>query len=259
MKVSRFILILSILAVAGNAFGQKDKKANPINPATLTPPTSVKANPAVEMEKSIYKRALRYGDAAQAKDALYHLIEIDSEGANYKDSLLTLYFGAQSYVSATLLGREILEANAKDTRTLGMVAASEQSLGLFTEALDHYKTLYEIAKDANDLYQIATIEYRLERMGECKAHLLEVIQSPNSEKSEIYLAYTEKEGQNVPIKAAAYNILGFIARKDDANTAKKLFEEALKIKSDFVLAKNNLDQMSSPPDGKPSGVPEPKK
>jgi tetratricopeptide (TPR) repeat protein len=250
MKFSRFILILSILAFAANVFGQKDKKAMPTNPSTPTPPVATKGNPAAEMEKSIYKRALRYGDAAQAKDALYHLIEIDSAGANYKDSLLALYFGAQSYVSATLLGREILVGSPKDSRTLGVVAASEQSLGLFTEALDHYKTLYSIAKDPNDLYQMATIEYRLERLGECKQHLLEVIQNPNSEKGEVYLAYNEKEGQNVPIRAAAYNILGFIERKDRPEDAKKLFEKALELEPKFLLAKNNLEQMDKKPEEK---------
>jgi len=244
MKLSRFILILSILAFAGNVFGQKDKKATQANPATPAPPVSSKGNPSVEIEKNIYKRALRYGDAAQAKDALYHLIEIDSAGANYKDSLLALYFGAQSYVSSTLLGREILVANPKDSRTLGVVAASEQALGLFTEALDHYKTLYGIAKDPNDLYQMATIEYRLERMGECKAHLVEVVQNPASEKGEVYLAYNEKEGQNVPLRAAAYNILGFIAQKDEPEAAKKLFEKALELEPKFLLAKNNLEQIN---------------
>lgn len=246
MKLTHIVLIFSILAFTSNVFGQKDKKAAATNPATPAPPVSSKGNPAAEMEKNIYKRALRYGDAAQAKDALYHLIEIDSAGANYKDSLLALYFGAQSYVSSTLLGREILVGSPRDTRTLGIVAASEQALGLFTEALDHYKTLYEVAKDPNDLYQMATIEYRLERLGECKMHLAEVIKNPASENGEVYLAYNEKEGQNVPLRAASYNILGFLEKKDRPEDAKKYFQEALKLKEDFLLAKNNLEQMTNP-------------
>ena len=50
--------------------------------------------------------------------------------------------------------------------------------------------------------------------------------------------------QTVPYKAAALNIKGVIARQlNDDKTAEELFNQALAIYPDFVLAKGNIEEM----------------
>ncbi|MCS7086074.1 MAG: tetratricopeptide repeat protein, partial [Bacteroidia bacterium] len=51
--------------------------------------------------------------------------------------------------------------------------------------------------------------------------------------------------QEVKFKAAALNVKGVLYKdKGDKASAKKFFEEALKIEPEFELAKNNLEELN---------------
>lgn len=244
MKKSVLFICLLITLVCVQA----QKKTNtPVPTSEITVVAKPDPGKEIALQKSIYKRAMRYGDADMAKNALFYLIEIDSTGGAYKDSLLALYFSSRAYVNAVLLGRELYKENAKSQNTVAILAASEQTLGLITESLDHYKALFALSNSPADLYQVAMLEYRLERMGECKVSLERIIAHPNAEKENVYIAYNEKEGQNVAVKAAALNIKGYILlQADQKDAAREAFNQALRLSPEFQLPKNNLYQMDNP-------------
>ncbi|MFN0201175.1 MAG: hypothetical protein ACKVTZ_06615 [Bacteroidia bacterium] len=244
-------IVLSVLSLMFMSFALHAQKSKT---PTTTPPVTANTNQEwkaemIQLQKDIYKRSAKYGDADQAKNALYHLMVLDSTGASYKDSLMILYFSSQAYVNTVLLGREILVSQPKNTKALSLVATSEQSLGAFKEALEHYKSLYVLTSDPLDLYQIATIEFRLERFGECKGNVEQIILHPKAKESKIYIAYNEKEGQEVPLIAAAWNLRGFIAASKDqqVDVAKQCYQKALELDANFALAKSNLEALDKKP------------
>lgn len=227
------------------AFAQPN--ATPKTPASPAHSNNDWEQQQIQLQKEILQRATRYGDAQALKNAYYTLIAIDSTAGGYRDSLLNIYFGSQSYVSAILLGRELNKQDPKNQTSLAILAYSEQNMGLTIEAIDHFKQLYELGKNPVDLYQAAALEFKLQRFLECNISLEKILQQPETEQAKIYIAYNERQGQNVALKAACFNIRGLIA----ANTGKKeearaLFNQALKLEAEFELAKNNLSQLDAP-------------
>lgn len=239
-KLTYFFCLFFAFSVA---FAQPN--ATPKTPAS-TPSNDWKQQ-QIQLQKEIVQRATRYGDAQALKQAYYTLIAIDSTAGGYRDSLLNIYFGSQAYVSAILLGRELNKQNPKNQTSLAILAYSEQNMGLTIEAIDHFKQLYELGKNPVDLYQAAALEFKLQRFLECNISIEKIMQQPETEQAKIYIAYNERQGQNVALKAACLNIRGLIA----ANTGKKeeartLFSQALKLEPEFELAKNNLTQLDAP-------------
>lgn len=241
-----FSTFFSLTVLCSLVWGQKSQTPAP------TPAASSKSGDtrgeAITLQKTIYQNAVKYGDANTAKIALHTLIALNATDASYKDSLLNLYFSSQSFVNSVLLGRELHAADPNNKITLAILAASEQSVNLITESLDHYKKLYAISKSPSDLYQAATLEFRLQRVAECKASLDAILANPASEKEQVYISYSERDGQNVPLKAACWNIMGFLAQtQNNKDAAKECFNKALQIFPEFNLVKNNLEYLENPP------------
>ena len=141
-----------------------------------------------------------------------------------------------------------LSENPGNTALLEMVAVSYQNIGNLKEALAEYERLYAQTKSPQQLYQIATLQYGLERSGECKSSLQQLmLMDLEKEKISINMG---QQSQEVPMRAAVMNFTGvlFQANKQLAD-AKRSFEEALKIAPNFVLAKNNLDNLNRPAAG----------
>lgn len=244
-----FILVFLLLAFQTTLFAQKGKPTPPVANNNTTPPVSWKTE-MVQLQKSIYANAAKYNDIVAAKDALYALIELDPTGggtASYKDSLLNLFYGSQQYVSAVLLGRELHDQDPKNKSRLAILALAEQNLGVYVESLDHYKKLYDLSQNPSDLYQAAVLEFQLQRYLECNISLDKILSNPASEKEKIYIAYNQQQGQECPLKAAAFNIKGYSAQSmNKMDDAKMMFNEALKVFPEFELAKNNIKQLENP-------------
>lgn len=250
------ILVFCVFLLQGVLFAQNQKGKIPATPTSSNPtpppaPTPSWKTEMVQLQKSIYVNAAKYNDFAAAKSALYTLIELDPTGsgtASYKDSLLNLFYGSQQYVSAVLLGRELHKDDPNNKSRLAILALSEQNLGILVESLDHYKLLYGLSKSPADLYQAAVIELELQRFLECNLSLDKILADPASEQEKIYIAYNNQQGQQCPLKAAAYNMKGFSAqnlKKDEE--AKGFYQKALQIYPEFELAKNNLKLLENPP------------
>ena len=230
--ITSFILLLLICFAGGEAVAQKKKKPGA-------------ASGDVAMYQGIYQKALKYGDVDMAKTSLYILNEIDNSGPSYRDSLLGLYFAVGAFNNAVLLGRELNEETPNNENTISILAISEQNLGLGKEALEHYDQLYKMNKKPYNLYQIANIQFGMERYGECKRSLETLLASKEADAEKIYINYSQNQGQEVPLKAAALNIQGFVAMKEKAlEPAKAAFKKALELFPEFQLAKNNLEQLN---------------
>ncbi len=199
------------------------------------------AQDAFEIQNRVYKSALKNYDLQAATIALYNMQALKPERTDLNDSLALLYFAGERYAQAYLIGEEILKTNPKRNDILELVAVSKQNLGLVKEALADYEKLYANEKSVFYLYQQATLQYQLKRYGECVASLDQILSSPEADKQNVNIRL-QQGSQEVPMKAAAYNVKGICAMElNQEEAARQNFSEAIKLYPDFVLAKGNLD------------------
>ena len=210
-----------------------------ITVAVLT--TTVHAQDPFATQMKVYGNALKYYDLQVATTALYNAMAIKPERKDLRDSLANLYFLGERYGQAYTVGEEILKEDPKRSDILAIVAVSKQSLGFAKEALTDYEALYKESKQVFYLYQIASLQHQLKRVGECLASLDQVIADENSAKQQVSLRGQNNASQNVPMRAAAINLKGIITLElNQPANARALFNEAVKIFPDFEAAKGNL-------------------
>lgn len=213
----------------------------------------------LKLEKDIYKTALKYGDLAVAKGAVYKMLALNPGDKSLRDSLLFLYFNAGSFGQSVLLSRELLAEDPSKSTVLEIKAIAEQNLGLVKESLESYEKLFVQTKSIFHQYQIAVLQYQLKRFGECQTNLDAIIKSDKATAEKVNISLSQQESQQVLLKAAALNIKGVMDLESNRNEqAKASFQEAIKIQPDFQLALNNLsllEKKSKPTSKAPSAKP----
>lgn len=204
----------------------------------------IKAQDAFDVQSRIYKAALKNYDLQAATIALYNMQALKPERADLNDSLALLYFAGERYAQAYLIGEGILKDNPKRNDILELVAISKQNLGMIKEALADYEKLYAGEKSVYYLYQTATLQYQLKRYGECVASVDQILASPDAEKQKVSI-HLQQGSQEVPMKAAAYNVKGICAVElNQEEAARQNFNKAIELFPDFALAKGNLDMIN---------------
>ncbi|HAP01599.1 MAG TPA: hypothetical protein DCQ93_06715 [Bacteroidetes bacterium] len=234
MKKLFFLLILCPAFV----LAQKGAKTSTIVDANNS------TTPGKDFYIKTYQLAMKYNDLVAATNSVYEILATDTSSIEWKDTLATLFLMRGAYDQAVLIGKELLVKMPDDTRLMELVAISLQSSGNAKESLEYYEKVYSKTQNLFHLYQIISLQFALTRLGECTANIDKMIQDPNSEKETVDVNVGQGYKQTVPYKAAALNIKGVIARQlNDDKTAEELFNQALAIYPDFVLAKGNIDDM----------------
>lgn len=191
--------------------------------------------------KSVYRMALGYGDPLVAIQAVYYQLAKEPTSLALRDTLATLYFNTRLYFAGVQVAKEVLTKEPNNTKMLELVALSYQAQNLSKESLEAYERLYPLTKNVFHLYQIATLQYSLQRYGECNLTVGALLTDAESEKQKVSITAGQKT-QQVMIKAAAVNLKGVVLMEQkEYASAQQQFEEALKLQADFELAKNNLD------------------
>lgn len=205
-----------------------------------------------DVQMRFYKSALKNYDLQAATIALYNMIALKPERGDLNDSLALVYFAGERFAQAYLVGEEILKGQPKRKDMLELVAVSKQNLGMVKDALADYEKLYAEEKSVYYLYQMATLQYQLKRYGECVTSLDQIIASPDAEKQKVNIRM-QQGAQEVPMKAAAYNVKGICAVELNQNeAAKENFNKALQLFPDFALAKGNMDALNKKAGDKPA-------
>ncbi len=244
-----FFVLISIVS-----FSQKKKKGEEhrtMEPAT--PPTEVKKTEPIKKDTlpkiSVltqhyarkYSAAVQWNDYEVAKDALYDLI-IENPG---NDSLIfdlaLYYYQNQKSASAVLVSNELLVRNPKNIAALEISAGGYEALGVPDKALQNYESLYLLTNNVSTLYKMAFLQYRLKRYKESLASSDIIMAHKDLETMKASFEGADKKPKEYPVKVAVLNLKGMATLdQGDKVGAKKLFEQALAIAPDFVLAKENL-------------------
>jgi tetratricopeptide (TPR) repeat protein len=235
--------LLAFIALSMLLWGQKKQKEN--EPAKSQGPK------IDSLAIRIYQQAARYNDPIVKIYALHHRIAAEGASFGLLDTLAQAYFEAGFYRQAIAVVDEILLQQPRNATLAEIKALSYYYLQDIKKAVDAYEKLYEITSDPLHLYQVITLQFNLQRYGECQANIDKLLSLPESAQVQVRITTPEGQTQEIPLRAAAYNVRGVIFRlQKEYAKAKEAFEKALQIAPDFLLAKGNLDDMQkeiSPP------------
>jgi tetratricopeptide (TPR) repeat protein len=196
---------------------------------------------------NLYRRALAYNDLSSAAYALTGYLHYGGDN-NFNDTLALVYYNMNNLAGAYKLAGEINAKDAKNATALTLLADISGRAGEVKKSLEWYEKLVEVAPNPFNFYQLATKQFVLERNLECKQSLQKVIvDSAEAMQQQVRLDIGEGYGEDVPVLAAAMNMLGAIAFKEKDNVqARQWYAKALAAHPDFIIAKQNLEEMNKP-------------
>ena len=191
-----------------------------------------------------YNLATRYNDMAEAKNALYSLINIEPQNDSLKFNLAYMYFDNQQYPSTILVCMDILARNPQHAASLEMTAISYENLGLNEKALTNYEQLYLATDNIETLYKLTFVQYELERYGECDVNIDILINSPEIDDKTMVFQLSDTEQKEFPLRVAILNLMGLVKKaQGDKKEAREAFNRVLAIAPDFIFATNNLAEL----------------
>ena len=193
---------------------------------------------------ALYRRALEYNDLGSAAYSLTNYLYWGGD-EKYSDTLALVYYGMNNLGGAYKLAGEINGKDPKNVTALTLLADVSGRAGEIKKSLEWYEKLIEISPTAYNHYQLATKQFVLERNMECKQSLQKVIaDSTAAMEQKVRLDIGEVYGEDVPVLAAALNMMGAIAFKEkDTAGAINWYSRAISAYPQFVIAKQNLDDL----------------
>ena len=247
--MKRFILLMVIAWSNGVCFSQV-KKTEPVKPSNEGIAGQVQpVKDSIPDELKIYHLAISFADYEVAKNAMFSLLAKNPTRIDYLDSIARIYFAMGAYPQALAASGFVLKSQPDNQQMMELSAICNNAMKNEKEALETYEKLYAKTKSVYHLYQIAVLQYSLQRNGECSKNIETILADKNALTEKIQISYDEQNAQSVPLAAAAYNLRGVLSRDLKENDKSKAdFNEALKIYPEFQLAKNNLEMMSKPAD-----------
>jgi len=184
-----------------------------------------------------------------AIEGLSHLIVLAPTEAK-KDTLAYMYLQANKPMQAIKVVGNSTSDLALRTKAIGF-----KNLKNPKKAIENYEALIQKNKSVLDAYELAQLQFSIQRFGEAKATINYGLQNSKEEKVRIFVkgnSYLE-----TPIKAAFLNILGLIEFSMDKSNIDKaiaIFDEALKLDPQFVLALENKKGLLTQKQGKQPAV-----
>ncbi|MCS6790324.1 MAG: tetratricopeptide repeat protein [Bacteroidia bacterium] len=235
--------LISLLVLV--AWAQKPKKGE--KPSETTTPT-----PNPTPAQIIYERAGKYMDPMTQIYALYWRIATEGASFSLLDTLAQLYFRAGLYQQAIAVTEDLIQEQPRHVESWEIRALSYFYLQDTKKALEAFEKLYELTQAPQHLYQVITLQFNLQRYGECQANIERLLSLPEAERTSVRITAPDGKTQEIPLKAAALNVRGVLYRlQKEPEKAESAFKEALKVYPDFTLARGNLEDLSrersSPP------------
>ena len=200
---------------------------------------------AIAIEKQIVKMAKNYGDPNVATSSMYKLIALEGANSTYKDSLAYVYFSARRYAPCFMMASEVLERDPNHKEMLELKAISLESLGAYAKAAEAYKQLF--AKTNNNFhgYNLAKLLYSTKKYEEAYKTFQKIEKLNDTGKYKVTFSINQNHNQQVELLAAIYYLKGLTAKElNKIPEAKASFEKAYKIQPDFILAKDQLEDLN---------------
>lgn len=226
------ILIVIALLSSFGVFAQKKKQV-------------VNANDTA-VYWTVYRNAVMIGDPVVARNSLYEIIARAPSCVACFDSLAQIYFATGDYRQAVTCAEKAGPDSGK-TRLLELKAYGYRNIGDLKTSLKYFERLRSGNSNPEYAYQVAAIQFNLKLYGECIITSSSIINNPDAANRKLTITYDSGKSQDISYKAAAHNMRGvayMTSKKNDK--AKEDFEAALALEPEFLLAKNNLEDLNKP-------------
>lgn len=217
----------------------------------------------IKSQKLIYERAIQYNDFGTAANALTIML-VNGADDNFNDSLSVVYYRSGNMAGAYKLANQQYAKNDKNLTALALLADISGRTSEVKTSLDWYEKLCALDGSPYNNYQLATKQFLLDRRQECVQSLQKVItDSAEAMQQLVTMDIGNGLSENVPVYAAACNMMGALAYKEkELAVAKTWYEKATKSFPEFVIAGENLKaldkEMNPPPASPKPGAAKPK-
>lgn len=198
-----------------------------------------------EQDNKLLSQALVLGDLQTAIVAVQSLITRDTANITYLDTLVMLYQNTNNQAGILQVSKKLLTINPANMMAMENVATAAKQLQLYQDALNSYSQLYGLTNNTRYLYEVADIYYRINNVAQGKQIFDQILNNPKSKTDVIPMLISQNNVIQVPVAAAALNYLGYAeAQQKNTEMAKALYAKALEVYPDFVIAKNNLANLT---------------
>ncbi|GAB5522286.1 MAG: hypothetical protein Roseis2KO_01580 [Roseivirga sp.] len=191
-----------------------------------------------------YQLALKFNDQEASKASLLELLVLNNRDSTVLRSLAELYYNNRRYTSSALVALDFLEKYPGNLIATEIVALSYEQLRLYDKAIEFYQPMWLATENINILYQIAYLQYSLQRFTE-SLNNLQIVDGKVKDEDKVQLNTSNGQVQEIPFKAAILNLRALIAIGQGKNDdARALLNQALQLAPDFEAAKNTLDGLN---------------
>jgi tetratricopeptide (TPR) repeat protein len=193
----------------------------------------------------VYRNAYAIGDWQTAATAAHYLLLEQPENHFLEDSIATYYLRAGNLQACKAWSEKCLAKRPQSGQLHYLLAQIHESEGNLTEALKHYEALAVATDQLYFHYQVAALQLKLQRYGECRAKAEALLAKP--ENGDAISIASATGADVVSMHAAAWNLLGVLERElKNEKAAKAAFKRALELDPEFRLAKENLRYRPAP-------------
>lgn len=187
----------------------------------------------------------KYNDGEAMKDAMYSMIALDPTDDSLKLSLCYYYLENNKFAQSLFVSADLLSRSPNNIDALRMNAISLENMGLRDRAITQYESIYLKTNEILVLYQVAELQFELERYNECITNCDIITKNPEAKTLKLTFAKNDNENQEVSLEAASYNMKGMIqVQLGNKTEAKTQFDLALKAEPEFALVKQNIADLN---------------
>ncbi|MGB1120174.1 MAG: tetratricopeptide repeat protein [Chitinophagales bacterium] len=242
--MKKIILFLLVIATANVTLGQRNKRGN----------QSEEVHAPSAPHIAAYEHALGLNDFATAISCLNYVVSIDGKESPYRDTLLMLYSTNGNLLQSYNLAMQLRE-DGRDTRMVKEVLAEVYNQSNQPkEAIEELEKLYAEFPSLGYLWQIANLQYQLQRNSECLESLTAIINDSVSAEIAVPQVVGENQQQRTSLLAASLNMVGLmLAKQEDYANAIKLFGSASQADPEFILPKQNYAAVTELMQGEAAG------
>lgn len=203
--------------------------------------TTTSSNSDVEQYKKLYEKSMELKDLHTAITAIQFILLTDSTNG-LRDSLPELYGAVDNLPACMQTNEDALKRHPDDEKYKNIKVLILQQTGDLDGQFALLKELYETTNKPQYVTQIASIQIATGNLKDARETIDMILTKYNNSTDSLEVFLDEMNKQKVPVKAAAWNMKGYVyMQQKNIEKAKECYFKALEIYPDFVMPRRNLE------------------
>ncbi len=191
--------------------------------------------------RKLYDKSMAMKDIQTAITAIQFILLEDSTNG-LRDSLPELYGAVNNLPACMQTNEESLKRYPTNEKYKNIKVLCLQQTGDLDGQFALLKELFETTNKPQYVAQIAAIQISTGNLKDANETVNLILEKYNDSKDSLEVFIDENNKQQVPVKAAAWNMKGYIyMQQKNIEKAKDAYFKALEIYPEFVMPKRNLE------------------